>query len=152
MPSVRGGAPALLATLFLRLPLLVLAWVVAFNSGNQLLRGLFVFVCAVALLPPFQFFSTLDDINYRQQFILAIITLVGGGVGLSGQLHRWEPFIAAATAVVGAVLVLLGTVQGYSLMHDYGLPTQIGLGSPIFAVCCLGLALFSLKQTRQSIP
>jgi hypothetical protein len=41
---------------------------------------------------------------------------------------------------------LWGVVQGYGLMREYGLPTQLGSGGLIFAVCCAGIAI---QQTRQ---
>ncbi len=146
VPTIRAGSPPLLPTLLLRLPLLWLAWLVALQPGQRWGRGLAVLIAAVALLPPLQFVKTPDDINYRQQFILAGLTLVVGLLGVSDRWVRWHGVLALAIAVVGAIGALVGTTQGYTLMRDYQLPVQIGLGGIVFT---MSLVLIGLQQTRQ---
>ncbi len=77
-PSVRTSTPPLITSLLLRLPLLCLALAIVVNSlQSNGIKLMLICITAVALLPPLEFFgSAFEDINYRQQFILAMITLL----------------------------------------------------------------------------
>ena len=152
VPSVRGGSPPLLPTVLLRLPLLILSGVIAFSKGNRVIRAVIVLTAAVALLPPLNFLQTPDDINYRQQFVLAVLTLISGGIGVSDRLGRWHPVIAPIIALLGGAAALIGVLQGYTLMREYQLPAQVGLGGIIFSGCCLGLALLTRQLTARKPP
>ncbi|MBZ0290443.1 MAG: hypothetical protein K8I30_22650 [Anaerolineae bacterium] len=145
MPAVRDANLPLLPTLLLRLPLVCLAGIVAWSTANRGLRGLFIVLAALALLPPLQFFSNTGDINYRQQFTLALLAFIIGAVGFVVRLERRRAVVAVGFGLVGALAAIIGSIQAYTLMGDYQLPTQLGVGGVLFAVTCAGLAL---KQTR----
>ena len=118
----------LLTSLLLRLPLACLALLIAFSTRRGIVPALLVIVIAVALLPPLEFIHALDDANYRQQAAIALLALIGGGIGLSGVLPRYRHWIAAAVALIGAAASLIGLAQGYDLMRGFEIPAQIGLG------------------------
>lgn len=132
--AVRDATPALLTSLLLRLPLTCLALLVAFTIRRNLLPVLIVLIAAAALLPPPEFVKALDDPNYRQQAALALFTLLGGSVGLSGLLPRARHWIAAGIGLVGALASLIGLIQSNDLMRGLQLPTQFGLGGILLAV------------------
>ena len=133
-PAVRDATPALLTSLLLRLPLACLALLIAFTMRRGLLPALIMLIAAAALLPPPEFIKALDDPNYRQQAALALFTLLGGGVGLSGRLPRARHWIAAAIGLVGALASVIGLIQSDDLMRGLQLPTQPGLGGILLVV------------------
>src|SRR5262245_55358949 len=66
-PAVRGGNPPLLASLLLRLPLACFGLVAAMTlwPNNKGKRLTLIFLVAIALLPPIEFFTQYrDDSNY----------------------------------------------------------------------------------------
>jgi hypothetical protein len=133
-PAVRNAIPALLTSLLLRLPLACFALLIAFTTRRGLLPALIVLITALALLPPPEFIKALDDPNYRQQAALAVFTLIGGAVGLSGKLPRQRHWIAATVGLLGALASLVGLLQSYDLMRGFALPTQIGIGGALLAL------------------
>lgn len=151
-PAVRAASPPLLTSFLLRLPLVVLALVVAFQARiERWLRALVVLVAAVALLPPLEFFTQYQgDPNYRQQFALAALALLGGIIGLIGQFVRWSSPIIALLALVGAVTGLSGFSQAYTLLSNFHLPVGVGFGMVGFVACCLTLAIFQLPRFRST--
>ncbi len=126
-PLVHAQTPALLTSLLLRLPLACLALLIAFSTRRNLISALIVIVIATALLPPELILPTSDP-NSQQMQLLAVITLVGGMIGVSGVLPRLRAWIAVAVALIGAAAGAIGVMQSYDLMHGFNLPTQIGLG------------------------
>lgn len=154
--AVRGISPPLLLTFVLRLLLVCLTWIVAFAGPNDSrmwwIHALFVVVAAIAMLPPLEFFTQyFEDLNYRQQFALALGTLIGSGIALSGRLWQWHNRIILAIGLLGAALSVLGILASLGLMRDFLLPAQIGLGGIAFTVICLLLGLLQIKQTRQPL-
>jgi hypothetical protein len=149
-PVVRASSPALLLTLLLRLPLICVAGVIVFSRIQKTLRVILIIIITVALLPPLEFFTQYpDDPNYRQQFALALTTLILGSIGLSDYLRRWHSIIRIAASITGAVTSIWGLARAYSLMKDFMLPVQIGPGGVAFAVICAVYGLLQVKQTRQ---
>lgn len=148
--------PTRLAPLLLRLQLLFLTWLLALGaypplrSAGWWLRALIVVALIAAQLPPFEFLSQRSDPNYGQQFILAVLSLIGALIGLSGVLWRWRRWLVVL--LVGAALFtsLTGVLQGLEIMRRYDLPNQIGMGIglPLFvadAVLYVGLHLFQRR-------
>lgn len=147
-PAVRDATPALLTSLLLRLPLACLALLIGFTARRGLFPALIVLVLAAALLPPPEFVKALDNSNYRQQAALALFTLIGGAIGFSGRLPRVRHWIAAAIALLGALVSIIGLLQGYNLMHGFSLPAQIGIGGVLLVPLFLIVAgVEALNQT-----
>ncbi len=139
-PAVRDATPALLTSVLLRLPLVCLALLIAFTARRSLLPVLIVLVLTAALLPPPEFIKALDDPNYRQQAGLALFTLIGGALGLSGKLSRARHWIVAAIGLLGALASIIGLLQSYHLMRGFSLPTHVGLGGVFLALLFLVVA------------
>jgi len=146
-PAVRFGNPPLITSLLLRFPLACIALLAALNtsvkrfSWRWWLKVVFVGLIAAALLPPFEFFTIFrDDPNYQQQFLIALVVLLGGAVGVFGVVQRWRQWLTIALALVGAGMSLIGLLQAYQLMQQFRLPTQIGVGSIAMTLIFLALA------------
>ena len=152
-PAVRANSPPLLLTFALRLPLICLTVMVAYSHIHIAIRAIFVLVITAALLPPLEFFTQAPgDPNYQQQFALALVALIVGGIGLSGFLSRWNAIIRMAGAVVGTITAIWGLAQAYALMTDYQLPVRLGAGGILFIAICLILAATQIKETRRPKP
>lgn len=152
-PAVRASWPPLLTTLLLRLPLACSAILLAFTPVRSAwarasvlaLLGLLV----LAQLPPVEFFlsdGVRADRNYQQQFALAVLTLVGGGIALilPPRPRRWQAYVVAWLALVGGIAALVGLLRGLALLRAYALPVQMGAGGVIFAILLGGVALLAL--------
>ncbi|MHB8752976.1 MAG: hypothetical protein ACYDBJ_27770, partial [Aggregatilineales bacterium] len=88
-PAVRGGTPALLATFLLRMTVGLIALALPLKAAdvpNRSMRcGIWILslLIGIGLLPPLDFFrGAFDDPNYRQQFVIALITLIGIGASV----------------------------------------------------------------------
>jgi hypothetical protein len=149
-PAVRFGDPALLMTLLLRLvpALLVIALAARVAprrwSGIWWLTGLAVLLTAGGLLPPFEFIANRGDPNYAQQFMVALVALVGGLFALSGLLGRFRPLIAVAALAAVVASAAFGLAQAYALMDGFGIPVTISVGGPGLIICALALAVLTL--------
>ena len=153
-PAVQGANPALLTSLLLRLPLVCIALLAAFTSrvdkwSSRIIPGLIVLVVTGGMLPP-ELIQATDNPNSRQQGALALVTLIGGGIGLSGILRRYRRWIAVGIALVGAAASVIGLVQAVELIHGFELPAQIGIGGVglaiVFVVTAAGIVT---NQTGQ---
>ena len=149
-PVVHAQTPMLLTSLLLRLPLACLALLIGFSTRRGIIPALLIGLIAVALLPPLEFIYSLSDSNYRQQAALAALALIGGGIGLSGILPRYQHWIAAGVALIGAAASLIGLAQGYDLMRGFELPMQIGLGGVALGISFIITAgMAAINQTGQ---
>jgi len=158
-PAVRGEDPALLTSLLLRLPLLCLGLMAAFSADGRLKTrrwwfcALFVLGTSVALLPallpPLDLIqSASGDVNYGQMFNLSVSMLVGGVIGLSGVLGRWQRWFVIVIALAAGVSGIWGLARGYALMEGFNLPVSIGAGGILLAVFCAGMIVFQINKTR----
>lgn len=156
-PDARAGA--LVTTLLLRLQPCLIAILVALTAQNPFktlswwFKCLLVVLIAVALLPPLEFFTIAgEDVNHRQQFFLALSTLIAGSVGLSGVLPavRWVVMIAGAG--MGIVTSAIGLSQAYALMQQFHLSTQIGAGCLTLIIVYIALAFYMGTQNKRGSP
>lgn len=157
-PAARAESPALLTALLLRLPLACIALMLAFSAPpdtqGRLMFGLGALLLAAALLPPLEFVRAPDDPNYRQQFMLAVVALIGSLVGLSGVLRRWGRVIAVLALVTGAAASAVGLARGYALFTELQIEVTIGTGGVLLTLLFVLTALVLLaagcgQQTRQ---
>ncbi len=152
-PAVRGANPPLVTSLLLRLPPVCTALLVAFTARRGVIPMLVVLVISAGLLPP-ELLQATNDPNSAQQGILALVTLIGSGIGFSGVLPKARRWIALVIALVGGVACVIGLVQGMDLMHGFNLPAQVGLGGVAlalaFAIAAAGAYnAATIKQTGQ---
>lgn len=159
-PAARAQSPALLTTFLLRLPLMSLTLLIALNAPRSAftyrrwLHTLAVLPLCVAQLPPPEFLSQTDDINYRQQALLAGGSLILAIIGLSGALHRYRLPVMVAVAGVSAVAVLAGLFQAQDILRQYKLPAETGFGGILLALLfalLAGAALYRLVKSNRAI-
>lgn len=132
-PAVR--ADGLTTSLLLRLPpvFFILSFVLLAASRPFSTEwwgvGFVIVLGTVALLPPLEFFTVFrDDPNYQQQAQLAVITLVGGLIALSGVLYPIRLYLLIVLGLGGMVVSGVGMTQSHRLMTDLSLPTLLGIG------------------------
>jgi hypothetical protein len=157
-PAVRGGNPALLTALLLRVPLACLGLIVSIGFLRQRVGFAIavIVLTGIALLPPLEFFTQFrDDPNYQQQFILTSITVAVGIASMMLRSVRLTKIVVILLAFVGAIGSVAGLLHGYALLEQFKLPTQFGLGgislTAIFAISTLYFFRAnqgSIKQTE----
>ena len=135
-PAVRGASPPLMTSLLLRVPLVCIALAAAFTQRRGILPALIVLIVTAGLLPP-ELLQATGNPNSQQQGALALLTSIGGAIGLSGVLPRYRCWIAVAIGLAGAGASIVGLLQGVNLMRGFNLPAQIGLGGAALAVTFL---------------
>lgn len=151
-PAVR--ADGLTTSLWLRLPpvLFVLSFVLLASprrfSAEWWSVCLVIVLGTVALLPPLEFFTVFrGDPNYQQQAQLALITLIGGLIALSGLLSRATAYFLIASGLIGIVVSGMGMTQGLRLMTDLSLPTTGGIGG-FATAAAFGLLIFLRRERK----
>lgn len=154
-PAALGENPPLLTGLLLRLPLACAAVALAFfmdpTASSRLLAGLMVLLMAVALLPPFEIVGDPGNWNYRQQLMLAGMTLLAGIFGLTGWFAGLRRFIGSGIAFVGAGAALLGFTRALAWMQAFDLPAYAGAGAFLTALLLLGLLAVGLRTGQRGV-
>jgi hypothetical protein len=156
-PAVRGGTVPLLPTLALRLiPALIALWFGQVTTLPRWIRLIMTLMCAVALLPPLEFFTgSSDDPNFRQQFGLAISTALSVGLVYAPAAERWR-FRIRLTAIIALVLLSVGgLLVSMELLRDYQLPLHVGLGGILLITCVViaGIVEFKMNEvTGGTLP
>jgi hypothetical protein len=157
MPASSLETPPLLTAFLLRLPLLCMGVISAVFSVHQRGWARVAFVgiwlaLAGANLPPFEFLSYPDNPNYRQQAVVAALTIgISGVMMLPFVRHAIRPdWIGAAAAVIGAAAALTGMARGHMLLADYGLDMQGGIGGISCAAGFILCALIHLSSLRKA--
>jgi hypothetical protein len=140
-PITHATNPQMLPSLLLRMQLTLITLIIALLAGRRFvsiswwLCALLVGLLVIAQLPPFEFFTVArGDTNYGQQFMLTIISLIGGGVGLSGIVYRWRTPIMILLALIGIGSGVLGYIQSLELVKGFNLSSTIGVGIVMFVV------------------
>lgn len=139
-PLVRANA-LLIESALLRLPPLCLAWIAALHARRMFSwSGLFVFISAVTLLPPLDFLTQRADPNYRQQFLIALATMIGGTIGLSGILGRWRRLLVIVCALAGILTTVAGLRASQELLLSFTQRVDAGAGF-VWMITVFSLAL-----------
>ncbi len=152
-PLVRAESPALLTTLLLRLPLVVISILFALSAHRERRWRIWcwaaAFATALGLLPPFDFVTQLSNGNYQQQFGLALIAAAALALSLTGRLKHAYPILSAAVALIGLISGLVGFARALDLLRAFDVAASPGVG--VF-VTNIGLVLFALTLTpRQTV-
>ena len=88
-PAQRQTTPPLLAPLLLRAQLVVLSSIIALSVSQRWVAAAAVVALALAQLPPFEYVYDIANLNYRQQFVLALVSLVAGQFRLAAACWLW---------------------------------------------------------------
>ncbi|MCB9451760.1 MAG: hypothetical protein H6672_09985 [Anaerolineaceae bacterium] len=143
-PAARYGQPPLLPSFLLRFSLACLALIFAVAPLHipRRVRGLGILLFTIALLPPFEFFTIYrDDPNYQQQFSLALVTLIGGGIGLSRFTDRWRLPLTALLTGMAVLTSIAGFSQSYILFQELNIRFHLGAGVVIFVLANVGVCI-----------
>jgi hypothetical protein len=152
-PAERAVNPPLVTSLCLRLPLVCLALIAVLQETATKKRWFRLSVVAgftIAGLPPLEFFTqTSSDPNFRQQFALSLVTLIGGLVVSASTIRKlFQTPIILVLAFAGTTACMIGLAQGYRLMRQFGSQMQAGLGGVVMAFVFLAFAVTELQRRR----
>ncbi|MEO1287553.1 MAG: hypothetical protein AAFV93_07280, partial [Chloroflexota bacterium] len=143
-------------TLILRGHLVLFTWLIAIGTQRplfsaswwwHLIAGL---VLVVAQLPPLTFINDLSDSNQQQQALLAMVSLLGVAIGLTGYVWRYRHGLRVIIAIGGVIMTIYGTTNALAILSDYSLPANIGLGAIGLGGLYIVLGIVSLYQLAKS--
>ena len=149
-PAQRVSNPPLVVPLLLRAHLVILCALTGLVAHGKLQKraaALVIFALAVAQLPPIEFVNDIGNLNYRQQFGLAIGGLVLGMAALRWIDRRWQPMFVAGFGFVGALTTLAGATLALDAYASLVSGGGIGLGVWIVLaayVCLAGIGFRAL--------
>lgn len=135
--------------LLLRVIPVLLVTMVGLHAGAPRLTGrwwlalVITVVTAGALLPPLEYFldgGLRGDVNYSQQAMLALYTLIAGGITLTGLFPALRPALLILTGAVSIIVSLSAVSQANAIMTTLALHPQTGVGV-IGYVICVGLLM-----------
>ncbi len=89
---------------------------------------MFIVALAVAQLPPFEYVYDIANMNYKQQFILAVTSFVAGLVVIRFGGKRVLGVLASVLPVVGIISATYGLSLAYDLFEQLQPGGSIGLG------------------------
>jgi len=133
-PLVRAETPLLLTALLLRLPLLcagIMITLQARSSPDKWSRRI-GWLCAgsvvLGLLPPLDFVTQLNNINYQQQFVLALVGLMSLGISIFARRQSVLFTLTVIAGVTGITGGIIGWLRAATLLRNFGIPTSLGAG------------------------
>ena len=130
-PTQRITSPPLLATLLLRLQLPLLCLMLALAGAVMRRRWLpaaGIVLLAIAQLPPPEFLLDPGNLNYRQQFGLALLSLVASLLCLPLRSSRIRSPLLMALPLVGMLSAALGMSQAQEVFAMLQPGASVGLG------------------------
>ncbi len=151
-PSQRHTSPPLMATLLLRLQLLMLSVMLGALPANKpwkLASAILIVLLAIAQLPPLEFVLDPGNLNYRQQFGLALASLFFGMLFLRFLRPRLRSIALIALPMVGIVSALMGMSRALEVFAVLQVDGATGLGMWLLIASylgCLALALLSYAR------
>ena len=146
IPAVRGANPPMLPLFFLRgifaiVALLFGLFAVRDSKGiRRWIAALMATIIVITMLPPSEFFLKLqwDDVNYRQQFLFALITLIIlillSVIFRKSRWLRWLQILLSVAAVGGAIA---GEVLSLNYVTALKVEAPIGIGFIAFVICII---------------
>ncbi|MCY4464354.1 MAG: hypothetical protein OXE46_02320 [Chloroflexi bacterium] len=154
-PAQRGSNPPLLVPLLLRCHLVILcalAGVVAHSKQEKTVAALAIVALAVAQLPPIEFVNDIGNLNYRQQFGLALGGLLLGMMILRWLDRRWQPLFVTGFGLFGALTSLAGATLALDVYASLASGGSTGLGLWIVVAAYVGLFGTGLRALVATVP
>jgi hypothetical protein len=147
-PLMRTESPALFTTALLRIPMVCLCSVLALLAAHKPYRWMrmFVLLIAIGLLPPLEFISQTGNVNYRQQFLWTLVCLGVLGISFMRPIRSSAYVLTLISIGIGVVSGLLGVARGAELMRSFGMPTQFGIGIPLWLTCMAAFTIFLTQE------
>lgn len=138
-PAERQSTPALMAGFWLRLHMVLLVLIFVGGASSLGWRKLGISIVVVGSLlqmPPPEFVANFQDINYQQQAMFALVSLVmGAGFVVVQPSSKWLGIIIGS---VGLVACVAGLEAGLRVIAPFELDVSIGWG---FGMMLVGYGL-----------
>lgn len=142
-PAQRQTNPPLQAALLIRaqIPLFMTLCALVFQR-HRLMIGVLI-LGILAQLPPLEFFTQLNDINYQQQYLLAIASGISVGVGIyAAKYSVLKNAMIAIVCILGIASTVAGTQLALVILEQFQMDVVVGLGQWItILVYLVGLGL-----------
>ncbi|MCY3796595.1 MAG: hypothetical protein OXG84_02225 [Chloroflexi bacterium] len=146
LPAQRATSPPLLAPLLLRLQPVILCLIlgaVAESRATMAIAAIAILLLAAAQLPPFEYVYDINNLNYRQQFFLAIASLIGGIAAIPLRNPRLVALATIVLPIMGLATSVLGLAQAEALYRSFQLGAISGAGIVILSLSYLALLALS---------
>ena len=146
-PSQHHTFPPLQASLWLRLQLLIICWsfsAVTVKTPRRLAAALCIVMLALAQLPPPEFVLDPGNLNYRQQLVLALASLIGGLALLRVKRARTLIAMLVALPCAGAATALAGIIMALEVYASLQSGGALGTGLWILVACYTGIILVNV--------
>ena len=149
-PAQRHTTPPLLAPLLLRAQLVILTLTFAVTASGRWITALVVLLLALAQLPPFEYVYDIANLNYRQQFGLALFSLIAGLVTTRFGHRRPARSMLIVLPVVGIALVYAGVSQAFEVYRQLQAVASVGMGPWLLVASYIGIGALCLLALRTS--
>ena len=150
-PPQRATSPPLLAPLELRLQLLILSVIVGLLASGRIctkVSALIILAIALAQMPPFEFIDDIRNLNYSQQFLLALVSVILSSALLPLKPGRLLPYIMLPLTFLGMASALHGHAQALELFALWNLEASAGAGLWLLAASYGGLFVLYLASVK----
>ena len=141
-PAQQHTSPPLVTPLLLRLQLLILTLALGAlpaSKPGKLVAAIVIIVIAIGQLPPPEFVRDIGNLNYRQQFGLAMTSLFGGLFLLRFRRASLKSFVLTVLPLAGMLTALAGMSQAYDVYMSLHAKGTIGLGICILVASYAGV-------------
>ncbi len=149
-PAQRHTTPPLLAPLLLRVQLVILTLTFAVTASGRWITALVVLLLALAQLPPFEYVYDIANLNYRQQFGLALFSLIAGLVATRFGNRRPARSVLIVLPVAGVASVYTGVSQAFEVYRQLQAVASVGMGPWLLVASYIGIAALCLLAFRTS--
>lgn len=149
IPAQRVTSPPLLTPLLLRLQPLILCLILgasATGRAKSAISAIAILVLAAAQLPPFEYVYDSNNLNYRQQFFLAIASLLGGFAPLPFSHRRVAALATFALPIAGLATSIIGLRQAETLYGHFQLDAAPGAGIVILSLSYMFMIAFAARK------
>lgn len=143
-PAQRHTEPPLLAPLLLRAQLVILTLTFAVTASRRWISAVAVVLLALAQLPPFEYVYDIANLNYRQQFGLALFSLIAGLVATRFGHRRLMRFLLIVLPVLGIVSVYAGVSQAFGVYRQLQSVASVGMGPWLLVASYIGIGAIVL--------
>lgn len=144
-PAQRQTTPPLSAPLLLRAQLAIISLAFALSISRTWIAAAAIVVLALAQLPPVEYVYDIANLNYRQQFVLALFSLVAGLSATRLRNRRRNLLLLFLLSVAGLVSVFAGVAQAFEAHRQQA---AIGYGPWLLTASYVGIAATSLLAAR----
>ncbi len=151
-PQVPSKPNPLIVSLGLRLPLVLLIWMLAFctihlKSVPRLAGLAGISFLLLATMPPPELIIERANQNYIQQAILFLVACTGTAVIFTGLFNQIRSLVMWGLAIVMLFCSVWSVFQAQSFMIGFSMPVVVSVN--VFLFCGLGLLTAFLSQKRQ---